>query len=155
MQSTLSFVKMFLVAIFAFSFLVVPLAAPGTFFAAPHALAQPSPSPGGGDPDCGDFEKSGPLCLPTNPFPDAGGLVSETTATGLIANVIGILLYFGGIVAVLFIIIGGYYYLTARGNEEQATKGRHTLVYALIGLSLIILSYVIVNVLTNQLTNGS
>ncbi len=105
---------------------------------------------------CGDFEQQGPLCVPKNPFEGSNdSLVAQTTATGLIATIIRLMLYFAGMVAVVFVIVGGYYYLTARGNEEQATKGRQTLVYALLGLSIVILSYVIVTVLTNQLTNGS
>lgn len=106
--------------------------------------------------ECGEgFEKQGALCVPVNPFNGpANSLVAQTTATGLIATVIRILLYFAGIIAVLFLIIGGYYYLTSRGNEEQATKGRQTLVYALLGLSIVILSYVIVSVVTNQLTSN-
>jgi hypothetical protein len=112
-----------------------------------------SGSSGSMDPVCGGFKKEGPLCLPENPFGNSNNsLVGQTTATGLIATAIRLLLYFAGIIAVLFLIIGGYYYLTARGNEEQATKGRQTLIYALLGLSIVILSYVIVTAITNQLT---
>lgn len=55
-------------------------------------------------------------------------------------------LYLAAIVAVIFIIIGGYYYITARGNDDQAKQGRKTLTNALIGLTLVILSFVIVQV---------
>jgi len=122
----------------------------------PMASAQNSNSNTTLDPNCGEFVASGPLCLPKNPFSNSSNnsLVAQTTATGLIATVIRLLLYFAGIIAVLFLIIGGYYYLTARGNEEQATKGRQTLVYALLGLAIVILSYVIVSVITNQLTTN-
>lgn len=55
-------------------------------------------------------------------------------------------LYLAAIVAVIFIIIGGYYYITARGNDEQAKQGRKTLTNALIGLAIVILSYLIVQI---------
>lgn len=55
-------------------------------------------------------------------------------------------LYLAAIVAVIFIIIGGFYYITARGNDDQAKQGRKTLTNALIGLTLVILSFVIVQV---------
>ncbi len=114
------------------------------------ASAQGATSP------CGEFEEQGPLCVPKNPFGNStNSLAAQTTATGLIGTIIKIMLYFAGIIAVLFLVIGGYYYLTSRGNEEQATKGRQTLVYALLGLAIVILSYVIVTALTNQLTTGS
>ncbi len=105
--------------------------------------------------DCGEFEQAGPLCLPKNPINGGNNsLVGQTTATGLIAMIVKYMLYFAGIIAVVFVIIGGYYYITARGNEEQATKGRQTLVYALIGVAIVILSYVIVSALTKQLTSN-
>jgi uncharacterized membrane protein YwzB len=51
----------------------------------------------------------------------------------------------GAVVAVLFIIIGGFWYMTSAGNENQARKGRDTLLYALLGTIVIIMSYVIVS----------
>ena len=62
-----------------------------------------------------------------------------------------ILLPVVGIIAVLFIIIGGFQLITARGNEEQAEAGKKTLTNAIIGLSIVILSYVIVVVVINAL----
>ncbi len=105
--------------------------------------------------DCGNFKPQGPLCLPETPFSNSNSLVHSQTATELVSKVINLALYFSGIVAVVFIIIGGFYYMTARGNEEQATSGRRTLTYAIIGLVIIIFSFVIVNVITNQLTNSN
>ena len=42
---------------------------------------------------------------------------------------------------VLFLIIGGFFYITSAGNEERATKGKTTIVNAIIGLIIIIMSY--------------
>ena len=105
--------------------------------------------------DCGNFQPQGALCLPQSPFSNTNSLVHSQTATELVSKVINLALYFSGIVAVVFIIIGGFYYMTARGSEEQATSGRRTLTYAIIGLVIIIFSFVIVNVITNQLTNSN
>lgn len=55
-------------------------------------------------------------------------------------------LYLAAMVAVIFIVVGGFYYITAGGSDEQAKKGRKTLVNALIGLTLVILSFIIVQV---------
>lgn len=60
-------------------------------------------------------------------------------------------LYLAAIIAVVFIIIGGFMYITSAGNDGQAKKGRDTLVNALIGLAIIILSYLIVQVVYNFL----
>ena len=83
-----------------------------------------------------------------------GGFFSSSDTIGdLIYKIIELLLFVAGILAVLFIIIGGYQYITSAGNEEQAEKGRKTLVNAIIGVALIILSYVIINVLVNTISN--
>jgi hypothetical protein len=41
------------------------------------------------------------------------------------------------------------------GNEESAEKGKGTVLNALIGIVIIILSYVIVNVVANLVTNNN
>lgn len=55
-------------------------------------------------------------------------------------------LYLAAIIAVIFIIVGGFYYITSAGNDTKAALGRKTLTNALIGLALVVLSYLIVQV---------
>ncbi|OGE82386.1 MAG: hypothetical protein A3B10_02825 [Candidatus Doudnabacteria bacterium RIFCSPLOWO2_01_FULL_44_21] len=49
-----------------------------------------------------------------------------------------------GIMAILMIIVSGFRYATARGDEEQVTSAKQSLQWAVIGLGVIILSYVLV-----------
>jgi heme/copper-type cytochrome/quinol oxidase subunit 2 len=58
-------------------------------------------------------------------------------------------------IAVLFLIVGGFWYITSAGNEETAEKGRGTAINAIIGIVIIILSYVIINVVSNLVTNSN
>jgi len=51
--------------------------------------------------------------------------------------------------AVIMIIIGGYQYLTAYGNDEQRQQGTRTAIYAVIGLALALTAYGIVKIITN------
>ena len=74
-----------------------------------------------------------------------GSFLSADNIPELIAAIIRILLMVGGAIAVLFVIIGGYQYLTSAGNEEAAEKGRKTVTNALIGVVVVVLSWVIVN----------
>jgi len=46
--------------------------------------------------------------------------------------------------ALVFLIIGGYTYITAGGNVEQAQKGKNTLVYVIMGLIIAWGSYAII-----------
>jgi hypothetical protein len=62
------------------------------------------------------------------------------------------LLPIAGIIAVLFVIIGGFQYMLAGANEDLAKKGRATLRNAIIGLIIVILSYVMITVVVNTLT---
>lgn len=73
----------------------------------------------------------------------------NNTFAGILVFAINIGLSIAGLVAVLFIIYGGFQYMTSAGNEERAETGRRTLVNAIIGLVVIILSYVIVSVINN------
>ena len=56
-------------------------------------------------------------------------------------------------IAVLMIVIGGYYYLTAYGNEEKATKGKNTILWAIVGLVVAALAWWIVAIVW-QITAG-
>ncbi len=54
--------------------------------------------------------------------------------------------FFGllGLIAIFIIILNGFRYITSRGNEEQAEQAKQGLQYAVIGIMIIILAYVIV-----------
>lgn len=73
------------------------------------------------------------------------------TANGLVYFELQAFLMIIGVVAVVFIMIGGFWYLTSAGNEEQAEKGRKTLVNAVIGLAVVLLAVMIVRVVVNTL----
>lgn len=83
-----------------------------------------------------------------------GGSRSLTGPFGLIYNAIFLLLTIAGSAAVLFIIVGGFWYITSAGNEEQAEKGKSTLLNAIIGIVVIVLSYVIINVVSSFVATG-
>ncbi|MBL8029733.1 MAG: hypothetical protein JNN11_00605 [Candidatus Doudnabacteria bacterium] len=77
------------------------------------------------------------------------------TVSGLIKLVINWMLALAGLIAVLFLIIGGFWYITSAGNEEQAEKGKGTVINAIIGIVIIVLSWVIVNVVSRLVSSNS
>ena len=81
-----------------------------------------------------------------------GGITNETSLTGFILRVINIALALAGLIAVLFLIIGGFRYITAGGNEEAAGSAKKIILNAVIGIIVIILSFVVVRVVSNTLT---
>ena len=87
-------------------------------------------------------------------FVDLSRLGRQNTFEGLLTYLIVGLLGTAGLLAVFFIIFGGFQYITARGDEEQVKSSKKTLTNAIIGLVIIILSYVIVVVISSALLKG-
>jgi putative copper export protein len=58
-------------------------------------------------------------------------------------------------VAVIYLIYGGFLYITSAGNEESAEKGKNAIVYSLIGIVVIVLSFVIVSAVYRFVANNT
>lgn len=87
-----------------------------------------------------------------NPAPGLFVTAPGTTFKSiLLFGIQSIFLPLVGLVSILFIIIGGFQFITSRGNEEQAEAGKKTLTNAIIGLVIVLLSYTIVIVIMNAL----
>lgn len=70
---------------------------------------------------------------------------------GFATFIIQTVLFFAGLVAVLFLIIGGYQYIVSGVNEEMAEQGKKTVQNAIIGIVIIIVSFTIVTVIFRAL----
>jgi uncharacterized membrane protein YwzB len=92
------------------------------------------------------------LCLP--PGQPTKGIAASRSLTELLVDLIKILLGFAGLVAVVIVVIGGFWYMTSGGNEELAEKGKKTMLNFVLGLAVIILAYTIVNILADLLTSN-
>ncbi len=88
------------------------------------------------------------------PNPGGTGLPGDTSLSGFILKIINIALAVAGLIAVLFLIIGGFRYITSAGNEETAEQAKKIITNAIIGIVVIILSFVIVRVISNALANN-
>ncbi len=82
---------------------------------------------------------------------DLGRFNYPNTFGGLLAYLINLAIGIVGLVSIVFIIYGGFQYITSAGNEEQAESGKKTLTNAIIGLVIVILSYTIVTIVSNAL----
>ena len=78
--------------------------------------------------------------------------ICDNTLLQLITRISNILLLLVGLVAVLFIIIGGFQYITSAGNPENVSKAKNTILYAIIGIIVTLLSYAIVKFIIDALT---
>lgn len=69
----------------------------------------------------------------------------------LVQNVIDIAAYLAGGLAVILIIVGAFYYLTAFGSEEKAQKGKTIIMWAIIGIIVIMLAEIAIRTIQNLL----
>ena len=98
-----------------------------------------------------------PIAFAQFQTPSAGGtgLPNDTSISSFILKIINIALAVAGLIAVLFLIIGGFRYITSAGNEETAENAKKIIINAIIGVVIIILSFVIVRVISNALISNS
>jgi len=83
--------------------------------------------------------------LPTNP-PDCTPTIANINDVWLIvAAVIEIMLRIAAIIAVVYVIWGGFDYLTSQGESEKVNKGRSTLISALVGLAIAMSATALIN----------
>ncbi|MBO7131854.1 hypothetical protein J6V85_01125 [Candidatus Saccharibacteria bacterium] len=64
---------------------------------------------------------------------------------GLVVGILNAVIGISSLVAVVFIIVGGINYMTSAGDTGKTQKAKNTILYALIGLVVCVLSFAIVN----------
>lgn len=77
------------------------------------------------------------------------------TLVEFIGNIIGILISFAGVVAIVFIIIGGIKYATSFGNPQTMESAKQTLLWSIIGLVIVVCSYAILRFVWIRFTGDS
>jgi type IV secretory pathway VirB2 component (pilin) len=70
-----------------------------------------------------------------------GAAQTETFIKNIVSTMVGI----AGAVAVVFMVIGGFHYITSSGNPEKLEKAKTTLLYSGVGLVIVLAAYTIVD----------
>lgn len=87
--------------------------------------------------------------------------IKDTTGLGerdprnIAASVIRIILGFLGIVAVIIILLGGFKWMTAGGNEDKVGEAKKLIIAGVIGLIIIIAAFAIATFVLNQLMSAT
>ena len=98
-----------------------------------------------------------------NPCVYSGGdTIHENTITGttgqvltlsclpiMFVNLIYWLLIFAGVVALFLIIFGGFRFMTSGGDPKSVEGARNTIIWAIIGLVVVLLSFAIVGFISD------
>ena len=86
----------------------------------------------------------------------AAGCGATGTLDSALTSILNAIILIIGIVAVIFIIIGGVNYITSSGDSNKVKKAKDTILYSVIGLVICALAFVIVNfVIGSILKQGS
>ena len=64
-------------------------------------------------------------------------------------NIVNWALFFAAIVAIFFIMFAGMKFLRSGGQEKLIEAARNTLIYAIIGFVVILLSFLIINTISD------
>ena len=83
---------------------------------------------------------------------------TETDPREMAVSVVKYLMTFLGIIAVVVILLGGFKWMTAAGNEDKVAEAKKLIIAGIIGLIIVLCAYAIVNFvvgITNDVLEGS
>lgn len=81
-----------------------------------------------------------------------GGTLDNTrTPTEIITSIINIALGFLGLIAVGIILLGGFKWMTAAGNEDKTTEAKQLLGAGVIGLVIILAAWALATFVIQQI----
>ena len=78
---------------------------------------------------------------------DSGSSVPTTTGQNIVWTIINLVLVIAILLTVWFIAKGGWDLITSEGKKEKIENGRKELMYAILGLILVFLSFLFINVI--------
>lgn len=97
-------------------------------------------APGSG-PSLGDVSKLLGIGAPAN--------ASKAGFNSIIGLVLSLLILAAIILSLLFLIWGGFDWITSGGDKQKLQSARHKIVFAIVGLVIVFLAFFVVNVVSN------
>ena len=67
----------------------------------------------------------------------------------MVVRIINYLMAFAGVVAMYYVLVSGFWLITALGNPERIEKAKNGLSNAIVGFAMVALSFVFVNLVVN------
>ena len=72
-----------------------------------------------------------------------------------IGNLIRVFLGFLGIIAVVMVLLGGFKWMTASGNEDKVSEAKRLLIAGVIGLAIILSAFAITSFVIDSVITAS
>ena len=76
--------------------------------------------------------------------------IPTLSADVVVHNVLNIAYFLLGIIAVIVIVVSGITYATSAGNAASVTKAKNQILYAVIGIVVVITAYAITNFILSR-----
>ena len=91
---------------------------------------------------CGDTSKAQQLSPTINPGGNQsagfGNPLGTDSIEGVLGNIMNYLRGIAGVIAVIFIIIGGVMYMMSGGGKEMTERAKKTVIFAIVGLAIVL-----------------
>lgn len=86
---------------------------------------------------------------------EAAGCNNDTNNAlpSFIVNILNGIIAVSGLIAVIYVVIGGINYMTSAGDSAKLQKAKSTILYACIGIIIAVLSFAIVNFTISNIIN--
>ena len=88
---------------------------------------------------------------------DVNAITNSVGALGnnLIGNVTNVIFFFAILLAFAYFLYGALLWVVSQGDKKQIEKSRNTMIYSIIGLAVMFLSFLIVNLIGNTFGVGT
>lgn len=80
----------------------------------------------------------------------AAGIPSATNFS--ISKILNAVYLWAGIIAVIVIVIAGFFYVFSRGEAQQIARAKNAILGAVVGIVVIILAFAITNIVTQAVS---
>jgi len=79
----------------------------------------------------------------------------QTDLGNLINSILTYVLGIAGVIVVIYLIMGGFKYITSGGSEKAVGEAKNTILYAIIGLIIIIAAFAIKSYIMTRIAPGA
>lgn len=78
-----------------------------------------------------------------------------TTEAGIITNILNAAYFWAGVVAIALFIYGAFMYVISDGDAARVKTAKNTLLYAVIGLIIVLLAFSITAIVISGVNQGA
>lgn len=72
----------------------------------------------------------------------------------VIASIIRVVLSLLGLITIVIVLMGGFYWMTAGGNDERVKQGKKWIINGIIGLAIVLASFALSKFVVNALAGA-